>query len=762
MPVALLLSAFLVGFSSMIGQIVLMRELMVVFYGNELALGLALGAWLLWGSVGSWALGKTADSVKNRTRLISLIQIALPFILSISIFAARSVKLIFKLTPGQIMGLPYMIGSVFLVLSLYCLTLGYLFVLVARSVASSTDRLSSGVGKTYLFEGLGASIGGLLAGLILIRMLNPFEIVAVVGTVCFLTALILQVPHRDPIPIGLSTLFLALLICSIPPGIPEKLNEFSSTIQWRGMKVEENRNSVYGNIVVTSYDSQYNFFENGIWVFTSGDRLSAEESVHYVMLEHPHPKNVLLIGGGLNGSGNEVLKHGIGKLIYIELDPTLVRIARRYLRDELKFLSDPRVKLIHTDARFFIKRTKERFDVIIINLPDPHTAMLNRFYSLEFFKEANRILNPGGIISLSLTSSENYLSFEQRELLRSIQRTMFKVFPDVVVLPGGVNFIIGQKPDGRNLTLNPSVLISRLKERKIQTLFVSEYYIPYRLTPDRVDYLRKVLEKPGKVRLNRDYQPIGYFYDMTLWSSQFRQRTEGGRLAGWITGVRTWHLAALILIVSAVGFLLARRLNREGISGIALSIGTTGFSEISFQVVVMLAFQVLYGYVYYKLSIILTSFMIGLVFGSWAVSGWMDRFRDKIRTYIWVQVSICLYPLMLALVIAFLARFGGGKPAFLSVQTAFSLLPIIAGFIGGFQFPLANDIVLAGLPRVGKVVGLLYGLDLFGSCLGAFLTSAFLIPLLGIYDTCFLTAILGFCVLVWIVLDARRARRDHP
>ncbi|HID54990.1 TPA: methyltransferase domain-containing protein, partial [Candidatus Poribacteria bacterium] len=496
--------------------------------------------------------------------------------------------------------------------------------------------------------------------------------------------------------------------------------------------------------------------------FTSGDRLSAEESVHYVMLQHPHPKKVLLIGGGLNGSGNEVLKHGIERLIYIELDPTLVRIARRYLKDELRFLNDPRVKLIHTDARFFIKRTKERFDVIIVNLPDPHTAMLNRFYSLEFFREVERILNPGGIISLSLTSSENYLSFEQRELLRSIQRTMLEVFPDVVVLPGGVNFVIGQKQDGRNLTLKPETLISRLKERGVQTLFVSEYYIPYRLTPDRVDYIGKVLEKPGKVRLNRDYRPIGYFYDMVLWSSQFRQRTEGGRLANWVTGVKTWHLAVLILILSTIGFLITRRVGREGMSGIALSIGTTGFSEISFQVVVMLAFQVLYGYVYYKLSIILTSFMIGLVLGSWTVSRWMGRFRDKIRTYVWVQVSICLYPLMLALVITFLARFGGGRPAFLSVQTAFSLLPIVAGFIGGFQFPLANDILLAGLPRVGRVVGLLYGLDLFGSCLGAFLTSAFLIPLLGIYDTCLLTAILGLCVLVWIILGARRVHRDHP
>jgi spermidine synthase len=756
-PFTLFLSAFMVGFSSMIGQIVLMRELMVAFYGNELSLGITLGAWLMWGGVGSWALGKTADSVKDKIRAISFIQILIPIILIISILAARNVKSLFNLTPGQIMGIPPMIGSAFLVLSLYCMSLGYLFVLVARTIASVTGRSSAGIGRAYLSEGLGASVGGLLAGLILIKTLNPFEITAVVGASSLLIVLILQArtAHRSFASIGLSLLLLIALAYVLLSGALDRLNRTSSAMQWRGMNLEENRNSLYGNIVVTSYDSQYNFFENGLWIFTSGDRLSAEEGVHYVMLEHPNPKRVLLIGGGLNGSGNEVLKHKVEKLVYIELDPMLVQIARRYLKEEMNFLDDPRVELIHTDARFFIKRTMERFDVVIVNLPDPHTAMLNRFYSLEFFTEVKRVLNPGGIVSLSLTSSENYLSYEQRGLLRSIRRTMLKVFSEAVVLPGGVNFVIGKLPDNWRLTLDPGVLVARLKERKAETLFVSEYYIPYRLTPDRVSYLKDILERPGRVRLNRDFHPIGYFYDMILWSSQFKQRTEGGKFVAWIAKVRTWHLAVLIVLISTIAFTLFGRFGRRDISGIVLSIGTTGFSEISFQVVVMLAFQVLYGYVYYKLSIILTSFMIGLVFGSWAVSRWMDRFRDRFRVYLWVQLSISLYPLTLAFVIAALARFGGGRPAFLSVQTAFSFLPVLAGFIGGFQFPLANDIILKRTPQVGKVVGLLYGVDLFGSCVGAFLTSVFLIPLLGVYNTCLLTAVLGFCVLGWLALSAR-------
>ncbi|MBI5144444.1 MAG: hypothetical protein HZA30_05200 [Candidatus Omnitrophica bacterium] len=80
-------------------------------------------------------------------------------------------------------------------------------------------------------------------------------------------------------------------------------------------------------------------------------------------------------------------------------------------------------------------------------------------------------------------------------------------------------------------------------------------------------------------------------------------------------------------------------------------------------------------------------------------------------------------------------------------------LPIIAGTIGGFQFPLANEIYLDKNNEIGRVSGLSYGIDLLGSCIGALLVGAFLIPVLGIPKTCLMVSIMNFMVLVVLILS---------
>jgi len=318
----------------------------------------------------------------------------------------------------------------------------------------------------------------------------------------------------------------------------------------------------------------------------------------------------------------------------------------------------------------------------------------------------------------------------------------------VIVLPGEVNFIIGKLPDGPPLTLDPEILGRRIEERNLRTLFVTKQTIRFRLMPDRVEQIRRAVGEAGEVRLNRDLRPIGYLYDMLLWSSQFKQRSEG-TVPEWLLKLRGWHFIAGVALLLVVGLLLASKLSDPRRAGVALSIATTGFSEISFQVIVLLAFQVFYGYVYYKLSLILTSFMIGLVLGSWAAS--RARFEDDMRAYRFVQLSIALYPIALMGVIRLLERFGARIPTYLDVETAFSFLPILAGFIGGFQFPLASRLRLRLVPQVGRVVGLLYGADLMGSCVGALLTSVILVPLLGIYQTCLFMAVMNGLVLLWLI-----------
>jgi len=178
---------------------------------------------------------------------------------------------------------------------------------------------------------------------------------------------------------------------------------------------------------------------------------------------------------------------------------------------------------------------------------------------------------------------------------------------------------------------------------------------------------------------------------------------------------------------------------------------TSGFSEVSFQVVTLLAFQVIYGYVYYKLGLILTSFMIGLALGACLINRILPKLKNEYSLFLGTQIAITVYPLLLPLVFYVFANSKIDGISWLGENIIFPVLPIIAGFVGGFQFPLGNSVYLRQERIIGKAVGVTYGIDLFGACIGALLISAFVLPILGITQTCLVTALINFTALIVIL-----------
>lgn len=718
------LSAIILGLTSMIGQIIIIRELIVIFYGNELSLGIILATWLFWVSVGSAILGRFIDRLKAKEKLLSNVQLLTSIVLPLSIFLIRNIKSILNIPAGKIIAFIPMLGASFVSLSIIGIMLGFTFTLISRLAAEKTKSAPAATGNIYLLEGLGASIGGLVYSFFLIKVLSPFQNVFIVSglnlIISFLfNANIFQLLYL----IGLSLTFIF--------NWPSELDILTRKLQFRPFEVIESTDSIYGNITVTKTGKEFSFYENGLLLFTSGDLLTSEESVHYAMLEHPSPEKILLIGGGMSGSLKEILKHQVKNVDYIELDPLIIELAEKYLGP----IKDKRVNVINVDGRLFVKEksASSAYDVVILNLPDPYTAMLNRFYSIEFFREVRKILAPGGVFSFALTSSENYINPEQAYYLASIYNTLKQEFGDIKILPGdSAIFLASNKLD--MLTYDPDKLVERLEQRNIKTSFVREYYLPFKLSPLRIKYIEDSIKESHLAKINQDFKPIGYFYHMSLWMSLF----YGGKsILPYIEKIDL-NLFIYIALGLFILFFLLQRLKKFSFRmPLTLSIGTTGMSEICFQIIVILAFQVLYGYVYYKIGLILTSFMIGLVLGSFLINRRLERIKNERSLYLKTQGLICLYPLILPLAFT--------RPMHESI---FVFLPMIAGFLGGFQFPLANKICLRASGDIGKTTGLLYGIDLFGSCIGGLLAGLILIPLLGIIQTCMFLFIVNTLVLI--------------
>ena len=156
------------------------------------------------------------------------------------------------------------------------------------------------------------------------------------------------------------------------------------------------------------------------------------------------------------------------------------------------FRTDPRVHLHFLDGRRFLSETKDKFDVIVVDVPDPQTAQLNRFYTVEFFRLARAHLAPDGLFATQLRSSEETISPDLAEFLRSIRRTLGEVFPYQAAIPGETIHFFGAAEPGV-LTRDPQLLVSRLRERHLATQYVREYFIPYRMMPDRMEQVETEL-----------------------------------------------------------------------------------------------------------------------------------------------------------------------------------------------------------------------------------------------------------------------------
>jgi spermidine synthase len=203
----------------------------------------------------------------------------------------------------------------------------------------------------------------------------------------------------------------------------------------------------------------------------------------------------------------------------------------------------------------------------------------------------------------------------------------------------------------------------------------------------------------------------------------------------------------LVALVSAGAAALRRRW-RDAALGFAVT--STGLVEIAVEFLILLGFQVVYGYVYEYIGILVASFMLGLTVGAWVSSGWVVRGRASWRRMEAVQLCICAYPMALLGLLVAATRSGAALPPALA-GGAFSLVALAAGVVGGLQFPLAAALHSSG----GGSAGTLYGLDLLGSCLGALAVSSVLVATFGLGGVCGLLSALGGLGLVGLAAAGR-------
>lgn len=255
---------------------------------------------------------------------------------------------------------------------------------------------------------LGALLGGLVWPFLLLPQLGMIRGAAATGMINLAAAAVVAIFLLRQV---VSARQLMLAICALAAAVA-----LLATLLLRSADIETTsrqrlyadpiiayRHTAYQEIVVTRRGNDTRLYLNGGLQFSTRDEYRYTESLVYPALGgvSQGARSVLVLGGGDGLAARELLRQpGISKIVQVELDPAVIDVARTTLRAANGgSLDNPRVSVLTEDAMNWLRGPNvDRFDAVIVDLPDPDTPVLGRLYSTEFYALVGRALAPGGLM----------------------------------------------------------------------------------------------------------------------------------------------------------------------------------------------------------------------------------------------------------------------------------------------------------------------------------------------------------------------------
>lgn len=659
------------GIASVVAQLLLIREFLSLFQGNEYVIALILFNWLLLGGCGSILARRLAAGGGTRPLLAALSLLLVVLSLG-QIPAIRGLRdLLF--IPGASVGFYATFFFILAGMLPYCLLVGFL--LPYSLFVLRQERPESPGTLVYLADNLGDVGGGVLFSFLLVYLLTPLQGQLLAGLPLLLCTILLFA--------GKDRRRWWLWVLALLPLLLGSLLWERGSLRRPAGELVHYQESRYGRIEVYQDREQFTLFRDGVPVFSDQNRGRAEEAVHYPLAQLAKVGRVLLIGAE-SGMLEEVAKYGPVAVDYLELDPAVTAVELRFgLLRQI-----PGLQLIHQDGRAWLAATAQRYDAIIMTLPEPETFQVNRFYTAEFFATVRAHLRPGGVFSFTMAGYDNFLGDSQRGKLSTVYNTARRYFPEILLLPGDSIYILcGDHPLASDIP-------QRLAARGITTRYINNYFAGD-LTPERRAYLQGELDPAAPI--NTDLKPQMMQLMFAQWFAKFQT-----------TPIWFYGAVALLLLLY-----LARSRREE------FALFSTGFTVMGSEILVIFAFQVYYGYVYSQIGLIVTVFLAGLLPGAW----WAGRspWRPK---QILAGGDLALLVLLGLFLVGL--RSGGVMP--LALLLGFGFLVSVGC---GAQFVAALKLGGDDNPAATRV----FAADLIGAAFGVLLTSVVLIPWGGIVLT---------------------------
>ncbi|MBN2543766.1 hypothetical protein JXI42_12965 [bacterium] len=585
------------------------------------------------------------------------------------------------------------------------------------NICKYAEKTGINLTPIYILDAFGAVAGGILSLFLIGSLSSSLVIVITASVVMLLLFFIIRRKSR----------FIVLVLAILLAGFAFRATESSRQLErllWSGYQLES-YNSKYGKIQLLQREGERYLYESGTLVASSTDTLSIEAFVHTSMLIHPDPENVLLVGGLLEGSINEVLKHNPASITYLELDPMILKIAKKHFPRAEEVLTESNVNFILADTRFWIKRTADHFDVIMLSLPNPNAGVMNRFYTREFFEEVRKKLDVDGVFTFRLSVGANYLSTQEQMMTASIMNSMKAVFVNTQIYYSESNLII-MGSDENNLDWTAEDFLDAVERRGVSTWYFRGNNLYYSLEPFRQVSAREMIEsRLPETSPNLDFSPIAYFFALQDWT----KISGGGNFLQKLDDLKAFHWFLFVFMI----FLLVNLLNVYIFGrkfGILVLVVVGGFGGIVTELIVLYLFQAVFGYLYWLVGFLTSVHMLGHVVGPMLYKVIKSRFSFRKWSLCWIGF---------VLLMLFIFNFTGlyQHLGYASGIAVFFGLQLFAGLLTGMLFPMGVRWMANNLPFTKNKGGLIYGLDCLGAGIGSFLAGLCFIPLFGVTGSIF-------------------------
>jgi len=726
---------FSAGLFALAAQSILFRDFLAVFEGSEPAIGAFFGLWLLWVAVGA-TCGRTVARWIFRTRYFELLCLLyLPaFLLGRQLLldarAICGVEAWEAMTPAQLV-----LVSIAALGPVSFLT-GLIF---TGACGWKRRRSGSRVSQVYMLEAAGSFAGGCGVTLGLWARLDPETIfLFAAAAVSAAAAAVARTEKR--LPVGAVLLAAILLVFSF--GIDRNWAEARRSSEWQSLlgrgRVEGYFSTSRGEYIYGWTDGHFTVLSRTATVETIPDFPGSAPVIATALAQNPSARRILVAGVSSYPLCRRLLEFPqIERVTWIGADPEYPPGLAGVLPESL-VARDPRLEIPGADARAFAGPGRKKYDLVILDFPDPATLHLNRYYTLEFFRFLKKSVDENGVVCVSITGGENYMTPAAADMGGSIYLAIENVFGNVAIMPGEQTWLFASVAG--SLSESSTQLAGRFyRLENAENVFprggFAGLFDTKRIERQRKAYLSSV--EDNRVSANTDSDPRALSHAIRLAA-----RRSG--LGGLDTAVELLSRRGLPIAAAGLGiFFLLRLLFRlvEGGSRHAnippvsfmessLLVATAGASGIGLNVVLMCKLENAGNSIFLLIGLVSSLSMLGMAAGAAIAGRFFSRVdRPSVAAASWMTIHAVLL-------------------ASVSLPESQPPLVLLCGlfFLGGFMaagyVPLVASAMEAGGGSPESAGGRIETADHLGGAAGAAAVGLLLIPVLGIERTLLVLAVL--------------------